>query len=204
MIDEYGNIQMAAGGPWKMHKATSNLLYWFRQVYCPSVYCVECIVRVCLLCVPSLNSVWTCSASNSLFLKYLSYWLIFQSFSFGPCHISSTKQWIFSQPVFSPSWNEAAIGVFRGSNPPRFHMVCFPWGWNGLPWELLSWGQCWGSQQYRGQHRSTGWKTWHGILFNENNCVDCIGNQSPFSLPAGSGSYQLCQSSSVSLLPTCF
>lgn len=110
----------------------------------------------------------------------------------------------FSQPVFSLSWNEAAIGVFRGSNPPRFHMVCSPWGWNGLPWEMLSWGPCWGSQQYRGQHRSTGWKTWHGILFNENNCVDSIGNQSPFSLPAGSGSYQLCQSSSVSLLPACF
>lgn len=45
---------------------------------------------------------------------------------------------------------------------------------------------------------------WHGILFNENNCVDSIGNQNPFSLPAGSGSYLLCQSSSVSLLPASF
>lgn len=55
MIDEYGNIQMAAGGPWKMQEATSNLLYLFRQVYCPSVYCVEHIASVWLLCLPSLT-----------------------------------------------------------------------------------------------------------------------------------------------------
>lgn len=75
MIDEYGKAQMAAGGPWKMQGATFTLSYWLRQVYCPSVYCVECITSVWLLCVPSLNNSWTCSASDSLFLKYISYWL---------------------------------------------------------------------------------------------------------------------------------
>lgn len=85
-----------------------------------------------------------------LLLKYVSYWLCTFVIQFWA--MSHFLHWIMnlsSQPVFSPPWNETANSVFRGSSPPRYHMLCFPWVWNELPWEMLPWGQCWGSQQYR-------------------------------------------------------
>lgn len=107
-------------------------------------------VSGCSVFLPWLISVWTCPASNSLLLKYVSYWLCTFVIQFWA--MSYFLHWIMnlsSQPVFSPPWNETAISVLRGSSPPGYHMLCFPWVWNGLPWEMLPWGQFWGSQQYR-------------------------------------------------------
>lgn len=137
------------------------ICHWFRQVYSPSVYYVECIASVC---VPSLNPVWTCSDSNTLFFKYVSYWLCISVIQFWAT--SHFLHWIMnlsSQPVFSSSWNETAISVSRGLNPPRYFIVCFPWVWNELPWEMLPWGQCWGSQQYRAQEDRLKNLTWDPV-----------------------------------------